>query len=40
MIYANIDMPAMYNMQSYKQIGNSVVVQVIYAIGNSFIEYL
>lgn len=28
------------NMQSYKQIGNSVVVQVIYEIGNSFIEYL
>ena len=27
------------NMQSYKQIGNSVVVQVIYAIGNSFVEY-
>lgn len=28
------------NMQSYKQIGNSVVVPVIYEIANSFKEYL
>jgi DNA (cytosine-5)-methyltransferase 1 len=28
------------NMQSYKQIGNSVVIPIIYAIGERFIEYL
>ena len=28
------------NMQSYKQIGNSVVVPVINEIGKAFVEYL